>query len=236
MERVGNTGDSADVHAIGRSLLAARRAALSKAPFANGATRTGLRLVGVPAEPACNDESTPDTRRTPRAQTTTFEADRSIAAPRRRATTDRDIARENLEAAHNRSLDPRDPRWRVALETAKLLEGPLMTFERRRRVLAFAQSVGVRPFDTHLIIAAMQDRARRGEPLDSAMPVIAMTGPARGAGSSAIEAELDARAERDRVNAARPWPVRLLKAFWPYGLAAAIAFAAHALLGWWLLG
>jgi hypothetical protein len=225
-ERAGDGGDSADAHAITRSLLAARRAALS-----NGAPRPGLRLVGVPGESACNDEMPTEPRRATRVRPAPFEADRSIAAPRRRATTDRDVARENLEAAHNRSLDPRDPRWRVALETAKLLEGPLMTFERRRRVLAFAQSLGVRPFDTHLIIAAMQDRARRGEPLESAMPVIAMTGSAPSADRLAIEAELEERA----AQADRPWPVRLLKAFWPYGLAAAIAFAAHAALGWWLL-
>ncbi|MFO0828909.1 MAG: hypothetical protein U0572_12280 [Phycisphaerales bacterium] len=87
----------------------------------------------------------------------------------------RAVAAENRLASTNAPLDARDPRWLVALETADLLEGAILSFERRRRVLALAQRVGVRPFDANLIIAAMQDRARRGEPLRAAEPVIALT-------------------------------------------------------------
>lgn len=98
------------------------------------------------------------------ASATTIESDRR-----------REVAKANLEAASDRTLDPLDPRWLVALEAAKSLQGPLLTFERRRTVLAFANRIGVRPFDANLIIAAMQDRARRGEPLDAAMPTVALT-------------------------------------------------------------
>lgn len=98
-------------------------------------------------------------------------------------TPERAVARENLEAASDRSLDPTDPRWVVALEAAAAMEGSLLTFERRRKVLALAHRVGVRPFDANLIIAAVQDRARRGEPLEDAADAIAHAArPSRAAG------------------------------------------------------
>jgi hypothetical protein len=98
-------------------------------------------------------------------------------------TPERAIARENLEAASARTLDPTDPRWVVAVEAAAAMEGSLLTFERRRRVLALAQRIGVRPFDANLIIAAVQDRARRGEPIEDAVDTIAHTArPSRAAG------------------------------------------------------
>lgn len=145
-----------------------------------------------------------------------FATDRSIAAPRRVAEARRSVARENVEAAHERTLDPCDPRWQVALEAARQMQGPLLTFERRRTVLALAHRVGVRPFDTHLIIAAVQDRARRGERLVDAMPVVALT---------------QAPERRPRT-----WIVRMFAAFWPYAIVAGVAAAAHAAIAYWLLG
>lgn len=90
----------------------------------------------------------------------------------------RAVTQANVESAYDATLDPNDPRWLVAVETAQSLEGSLLTFERRRRILALAQRVGVRPFDANLIIAAVQDRARRGEPIASAMSTVALTAPA----------------------------------------------------------
>lgn len=96
---------------------------------------------------------------------------------------ERAVARENLEAASDRSLDPTDPRWIVAVQAAAAMEGSLLTFERRRKILALAHRVGVRPFDANLIIAAVQDRARRGEPLEDAADTIAHAArPSRAAG------------------------------------------------------
>lgn len=101
----------------------------------------------------------------------------------------RAVTRSNVESAYASDLDPQDPRWLVATETAAQLEGSLLTFERRRRVLAFAERVGVRPFDANLIIAAVQDRARRGEPIDHAKPTVALTAaPRRRAGLLSREA------------------------------------------------
>ncbi len=90
----------------------------------------------------------------------------------------RAVMQANVESAYDATLDPNDPRWLVAVETAQSLEGSLLTFERRRRILALAQRIGVRPFDANLIIAAVQDRARRGEPIASAMSTVALTAPA----------------------------------------------------------
>jgi hypothetical protein len=76
-------------------------------------------------------------------------------------------------------------------------------------VLAFAARVGVRTFDANLIIAAVQDRARRGEPLESTMSTVALAAAPRAA--------------RDRGDR------------WLYVMTALAAIALHALLGWAIL-
>ncbi|GEM_PF-1564818 len=121
----------------------------------------------------------------------------------------RGIAKSNLEAASDRSLDPRDPRWLVAIETAAQLEGSVLTFERRRKVLAFANRLGVRAFDANLIVAAIQDRARRGEPISDAAPIVSMT--------------------------ARPHIQRLLWRNVAWSVAWIVAIGAHAALATWIL-
>jgi hypothetical protein len=50
----------------------------------------------------------------------------------------------------------------------------MLAFEDRRRLLALAQRLGIRAFDANLIVALVQDRARRGEPIEHAAPTIAM--------------------------------------------------------------
>lgn len=85
------------------------------------------------------------------------------------------VALETLrarEAARQQTLDPTDPRWLLAIETQKALQGAVLAFEDRRRLLSLAQRVGVRAFDANLIVALVQDRARRGEPIESAVDAI----------------------------------------------------------------
>jgi len=156
-----------------------------------GGIRQPLRLVGVGDSPAGPRLNAPH------------------AVQRDEAAARRGIAHANLDAAINHTLDPQDPRWQVALETASSLEGSLLTFERRRKVLAFAHRVGVRPFDANLIIAAVQDRARRGESPDLAMETVALT---------ALPA---------RPRSTRQW--------WPYATTAVVAVAVHAGGAWFLL-
>ena len=85
------------------------------------------------------------------------------------------VAHETLlarETARDLRFDPGDARWRLAIETSRRLQGVLLPFEDRRRILALANRLGVRPFDANLIVAVVQDRARRGEPLESAASTI----------------------------------------------------------------
>jgi hypothetical protein len=87
------------------------------------------------------------------------------------------VAQEMLDAretARNRGFDPNDARWKLAQETQGALQGTVLAFEDRRTLLALAQRLGIRSFDANLIVAIVQDRARRGEPLESAAATIAI--------------------------------------------------------------
>lgn len=57
-----------------------------------------------------------------------------------------------------------DPRWVLALRTADLLEGPVLTHDKRQRLLRLGRLMGLSPFSANLVIAIMQDRARRDRP------------------------------------------------------------------------
>lgn len=57
-----------------------------------------------------------------------------------------------------------DPRWVLAVRTAEALEGTVIVPEKRERLLAVGAAVGLSPFDTALVIAMVQDQARRGVP------------------------------------------------------------------------
>lgn len=67
-----------------------------------------------------------------------------------------------------------DPRWILARETARAMGGAVLPFERREGLMALAQRLGLRPFDANLIVAVVQDRARRGESIESATPSLMM--------------------------------------------------------------
>ncbi|MCA9284498.1 MAG: hypothetical protein KDA22_04745 [Phycisphaerales bacterium] len=98
----------------------------------------------------------------------------SVDAARRRA-----VAEENVAAAHNLAIDPSDPRWRVALAAAGLLDGAALAPDRRQRVLRTARELGVRLFDANLIIAVVQDAARSGRPLETTAGTLAFVQPGR---------------------------------------------------------
>jgi hypothetical protein len=83
----------------------------------------------------------------------------AAAAPRHRALR-----------ADNAAVEV-DPRWVIAVAATRSLEGgraAIMTVESRRRVASLARSLGLREFDASLVIAIVQDAARRGEPLGGA--------------------------------------------------------------------
>ncbi len=118
------------------------------------------------------------------------------------------VADENQAAAANDGLNPADPRWVLAARAYSQLQGSALTYERRIRVMRTARRLGVRPFDANLIIAIVQDQARRGRGLPEAAGTIAL---------------LESPGTR---SGGRTW------ARWI--AAAACAVAANAFLIWWL--
>lgn len=131
-------------------------------------------------------------------------------APSREAAARASVERENRSAAANISLQPTDPRWVLAARAYAQLQGATLSMERRQRVMRTAGRLGVRPFDASLIIAIVQDRARRGEGLQSAAPTLALVAPP------------------GRRSAAVYW------ARWIAAVAAAIV--VNAFLIWWICG
>ncbi len=94
-------------------------------------------------------------------------------------------------------IEPSDARWLLAARVALALDGGragLLTPEQRDAVLRFAGRLGVRPFDAHVIIALVQDRARRGEPAlggelaEQLLLVSPVGGPAASGGATGAEA------------------------------------------------
>ncbi len=90
------------------------------------------------------------------------------------------------ESAREPDFDPNDARWRLATETQQALQGAVLAYEDRRALLALAHRMGIRAFDANLILAIVQDRARRGESLQSAAPTIAVLPRPTAAASSAM--------------------------------------------------
>ena len=87
------------------------------------------------------------------------------------------VAHEMLlarESTRDPQFDPTDARWRLAQETERALQGAVLAYEDRKGLLALAQRLGIRPFDANLIVALVQDRARRGESIESAAPTLAL--------------------------------------------------------------
>ena len=89
--------------------------------------------------------------------------------------------------------DPTDPRWVLAVRTAEQLQGPILRPEGRERLLRLGKVLGLTPFDTNLIIAIVQDRARRGCPASEC--------PAAGAPQLALITLPDARIPHRRRRA-----------------------------------
>jgi hypothetical protein len=81
------------------------------------------------------------------------------------------VVKENRLAAHAPQLDVSDPLLRLAGQTRLELQGPVLTPERRKRLLKLANRIGVRPFDASLIIAIEQDRARCEPSAPELMPI-----------------------------------------------------------------
>ncbi len=58
--------------------------------------------------------------------------------------------------------NPTDPRWVLAVRTAELLEGDVLGPERRDQLQRLGAVLGLPSFSVSLVIAIVQDQARRG--------------------------------------------------------------------------
>jgi hypothetical protein len=77
------------------------------------------------------------------------------------------------------ALSCTDPRWALAVHVEARLTGTMLRPVERRSAIALGRSMGLTPFDCNLVIAIVQDRARRGRSLDGAVASLAMVPAAR---------------------------------------------------------
>jgi hypothetical protein len=86
--------------------------------------------------------------------------------PSELARARRDVALETRRAA---MMSEGDARWLFAQSVAEAIEGgraAILRPQARRRLASRAQSMGLRSFDAHLVIAIVQDAARTGQPVE----------------------------------------------------------------------
>ena len=76
------------------------------------------------------------------------------------------VALENRLAADSRELLPDSPHLTLANQVASRLQGAMLAPEDRAVLVDEARRMGIREFDSHLVMAVVQDRARRGEGMD----------------------------------------------------------------------
>lgn len=92
-------------------------------------------------------------------------------AMRQLENTRREVALENRLAAGSPELHPKSPHLQFAGRIAEAMQGAVLAPEDREELVRQAATLGLRPFDAHLVIAVVQDRRRRGESLED------ITGP-----------------------------------------------------------
>ena len=94
--------------------------------------------------------------------------------------TRRRVAIENADASGVRDLRPASPHLALVAHVASRLQGTVLAPEDREILVEEARRMGIREFDAHLVMAVVQDRARRGEGLDDlAGPLAMFTSPRR---------------------------------------------------------
>jgi len=74
----------------------------------------------------------------------------------------RQLPTNKTNAEEQALLGPTDPRWVLALRVAEQLQGTVLAPEARERLIRTGKAMGLTPFDANLVIAIIQDQARRG--------------------------------------------------------------------------
>ncbi|MEM1445397.1 MAG: hypothetical protein AAGF84_05030 [Planctomycetota bacterium] len=106
----------------------------------------------------------PDFTSAPEAEAAPAEH-RARKAPRLRlvAADPEQVVRPSVQPTQHAPIsDTTDPRWVLAVRAAEKLEGSILRPEHRERLLLQGKAMGLTPFDTSLILAIVQDQARRG--------------------------------------------------------------------------
>ena len=88
--------------------------------------------------------------------------------------TRRRIAIENGRATGSLELRTASPHLTLAANVASRLQGTVLAPEDRETLVEQGRRMGIRDFDAHLVMAVVQDRARRGESLDDLVGPLAM--------------------------------------------------------------
>ena len=125
--------------------------------------RTGPGPVSRPqrADRAGRSEQTGRAQR-PGATTPTPTVRRDEAPSLHLVGTDVDTVPRSAQSHTRPITEASDPRWVLALRTAELLEGTILTPEKRQRLIRTGRLMGLNVFDCNLVIAIVQDQARRG--------------------------------------------------------------------------
>ncbi len=71
-------------------------------------------------------------------------------------------------------LSPDDPRWVLAVRARELMQGAMLGPDDRQNLLRTGRVMGLTDFESNLVLAIMQDQARRGQSLASAIDNLAM--------------------------------------------------------------
>lgn len=85
-----------------------------------------------------------------------------------------DSRRTRTRPIRPRTLEATDPRWVMAVRVRESLQGACLTAGARRRVIHLGRALGLTDFDCNVIIAIVQDAARRGEDLHGAVDTLAL--------------------------------------------------------------
>ncbi len=66
------------------------------------------------------------------------------------------------------ALEPTDPRWVLAVRVQGRLQGAVLGPEDRQKLIRQGRAMGLNGFESNLVIAIVQDQARRGMTIDQA--------------------------------------------------------------------
>ena len=87
----------------------------------------------------------------------------SAAVPRLRLVgADEQVKPQLTAPLQTRLAGTMDPRWVLAVRVAEHLQGSILPPMARDRLVRLGKTLGLSPFDANLIIAIVQDQARRG--------------------------------------------------------------------------